>query len=72
MIVGIAIKAAKSKTARKAARKAVKYVRKNVTVEIENGGLNVNIADRTLRIERDTFNSKNEVPAIAKEYDPFL
>lgn len=72
MLVGIAIKAAKSKTARKAARKAAKYVRENVTIEVENRGLNVNIADRTLRIERDTFNRKNEVPAIESAYDPFL
>lgn len=56
MIVGIALKAAKSKAARKVtkkvARKAVKYVRENVTAEISDRGLEINFADRTLRIER--------------------
>jgi len=75
MIVGIALKVAKSKTARKAARKAgrkaAEFARENVTVEIVNGGVEIDIAGHTVRIDRETLSRKNEVQTIEIEYDPF-
>jgi DNA-binding protein YbaB len=76
MIVGIALKVAKSKTARKAAkkagRKAAEFARENVTVEIVNGGVEIDIAGRKVRIDREALSRKDEVQTIEIEYDPFL
>lgn len=51
----LTIKASRSKTARRAARAAVKIARENVTVDAAGRAVTIDAAGRTLRIDRDTF-----------------
>lgn len=66
----LAFKVAKSKKARKIARKAVKFARENVSVDAANRRVEVAVAGRTVQLSRDSF-KRDAAPAIASESNPF-
>ena len=51
----LTVKASRSKTARRAARAAVKAARENVTVDAATRAITIDAAGRSFRLDRDAF-----------------
>lgn len=75
-VTKLAFKVGKSKTARKAARKAVAFAKENVSVDVANRTVDIEVAGRTVQLSRETFKRETAtgVPAARDpfgDFDPF-
>lgn len=67
----LAFKVARSKKARKAARKAVAFAKENVSVDMVNRTVDIAVAGRTVQLNRETFKREAVAETATAWHDPF-